>query len=117
MEDFLSQQPFAGRAADLIDNHVAAHAELSGTEHWQQAAEDFVLARIKSLRLIGGLPWHKAPLEREERIQRLESLLQLWAKGCTCAMDEVLFADILNRHQGGKPTFSRPSFATYSASS
>jgi hypothetical protein len=98
MEDFLSQDPFAGRAADLIENHGAAGSELAGTDIWCKAAEDCVLARIKSLRILGGLPRHKAALSAEVRIERLKTLLQLWANGCTCAVDEDLFADILNRY-------------------
>ena len=98
MEDLLSQDPFAGRAADLIENHVVAGSQLAGTDIWCQAAEDCVLARIKSLRILGGLPRHKAPLSQTARTERLKTLLQLWANGCTCAVDEDLFADILNRH-------------------
>ena len=98
MEDFLSQQPFAGRAADLIEHHLGAHAELAETSIWQRAAEDCVLARIKSLRIVGGLPRHKAAMHPDERLDRLKSQLQLWANGCTCAVDEDLFADIVNRH-------------------
>lgn len=98
MEDFLSQDPFAGRAADLIENQRTAGAELAGTRIWCEAAEDCVMARIKSLRILGGLPRHKAPLSTEARTERLKALLQLWANGCTCAVDEDLFADILNRN-------------------
>lgn len=98
MEDFLSQQPFAGRAADLIDNQLAGNADI-GSGPWEQAAEDCVLARINSLRLIGGVPRHKAPLDGQTRLERLRALLQLWANGCTCAVDEDLFADILNRYR------------------
>lgn len=105
MEDFLSKQPFAGLAADLIEDQLATKAEIAGSEIWQEAAEDCVLARIKSLRLIGGLPRHKSPLPPDERIERLKALLHLWAKGCTCAVDEDLFADILNRHRQ-KPAYS-----------
>ena len=95
----MSQQPFAGRAADLIDSHLPTSARLAGTDVWQQAAEDCVMSRIKSLRLVGGLPRHKAPLSAEARVERLKSLLQLWANGCICAVDEDLFADIVNRHR------------------
>ncbi|MBO6507683.1 MAG: hypothetical protein JJ979_04240 [Roseibium sp.] len=95
----MSQQPFAGRAADLIEKHTAGSAELASADVWAEAAEDCVLARIKSLRLIGGLPRHKAPLSSDERIQRLQTLLNLWASGCSCAVDEDLFADIVNRHR------------------
>ncbi|MES0880221.1 hypothetical protein [Roseibium sp. SCP14] len=101
----MSKQPFAGIAADLIEDHLAAEVEIAGSEIWQQAAEDCVLARIKCLRLIGGLPRHKSPLHPDERIERLKALLHLWAKGCTCAVDEDLFADILNRHRP-QPAFS-----------
>ncbi|POF34657.1 hypothetical protein [Roseibium marinum] len=93
----MSQQPFAGRAADLIAGHPPH--EIASAEIWEQAAEDCVLARIKSMRLIGRLPHHKAPLGPEERIQRLKDLLRLWANGCTCAVDEDLVADIVNRQR------------------
>ncbi|TYC62327.1 hypothetical protein FMN50_04810 [Rhodobacterales bacterium] len=93
-------KPFAGLAADLIENTVAAKSPAhEDAKAWQQAAEDCVLARIKSLRLVGGLPCHKAPLSAERRLDRLHSLLQLWANGCTCAVDEDLFADIVNRRR------------------
>ena len=105
MEDFLSKQPFAGRAADLIEDPVVANAEIAGSDVWQRAAEDCVLARIKSLRLIG-LPRHKSALHPDDRVKRLQALLQLWAEGCTCAFDEDLFADILNRHSP-RPSVSR----------
>ena len=95
----MSQEPFAGRAAVLIEDHLAANAALADTSVWQQAAEDCVMMRIKSLRLIGGLPRHKAPLSEETRIRRLKDLLRLWANGCTCAVDEDLFADIIIRSQ------------------
>ncbi|TYC67726.1 hypothetical protein FMN63_16890 [Stappia sp. BW2] len=94
----MSQDHFAGRAADLIENHVVASSKLAATDTWCQAAEDCVLARIKSLRILGGLPRHKAPLTPTARTERLKTLLQLWANGCTRAVDEDLFADILNRH-------------------
>jgi hypothetical protein len=97
MEDFLSQEPFAGRAAVLIEDHLAANAAIADTAVWQQAAEDCVMMRIQSLRLIDGLPLHKAPLAEEVRIRRLKDLLRLWANGCTCAVDEDLFADLLKR--------------------
>ncbi len=93
----MSQEPFAGRAAVLIEDHLAANAAIADTAVWQQAAEDCVMMRIQSLRLIGGLPHHKAPLAEDVRIRRLKDLLRLWANGCTCAVDEDLFADLLNR--------------------
>jgi len=96
-EDFLSRHPFAGRAARLIENRNASEAEPAEPEVWQKAAEDCVLARIKSLRLVGGLPLHTPPLTPEARLKRLRMLLQLWANGCICAVDEALFADIVNR--------------------
>ncbi|WP_428642099.1 hypothetical protein [Roseibium sp.] len=93
------QEPIAGRAATLIEKQLTAGAEITGSDIWERAAEDCVLARIKSLRLIGGLPRHKAPLDAETRVERLRLLLKLWANGCTCAVDEDLFADILNRQR------------------
>jgi len=95
----LSQEPFAGRAANLIEDHLAAHAEIADPAVWQRAAEDCVLTRIKTMRVFGGLPRHKAPLAEEVRVKRLQDLLHLWANGCTCAVDEDLFADLLNRHR------------------
>ena len=95
----MSQEPFAGRAAALIEDRHAAHAEPAETEVWQQAAEDCVLMRIKTLRLIGGLPRHKAPLAEDVRIKRLKDLLRLWANGCTYAVDEDLFADLIARNR------------------
>jgi len=83
---------------------VLTQPPLAGDDIWQSAAEDCVLARIKSLRILGGLPRHKAPLSEAARIERLKDLLQLWANGCTCAVDEDLFADILNRHGRGQPS-------------
>ena len=94
----MSQEPFAGRAADLIEDDVLTQSSLAGDHIWQSAAEDCVLARISSLRILGGLPRHKAPLSDAARVERLKDLLQLWANGCTCAVDEDLFADLLNRH-------------------
>ncbi|WP_434053351.1 MAG: hypothetical protein RDA78_00120 [Roseibium sp.] len=97
MEDFLYQEPIAGRAAVLIEDHQAAHTSHADLAVWQEAAENCVMMRIRSLRVLGGLPRHKAPLSREQCVQRLKDLLRLWANGCTCAVDEDLFADILNR--------------------
>lgn len=95
-------EPFAGRAADLIEYHwPAAGADTAKAKAWQRAAEDCVLSRIKSLRLVGGLPCHREPLKAGARIERLRDLLHLWASGCTCAVDEDLFADIVNRRCQG----------------
>lgn len=66
---------------------------------WLDAAEICVLARIDQLRIPGGLPRHHQQIRLEERIIRLENLLRLWAEGCTLAVDECLFADILNRRR------------------
>jgi len=95
----LSQDPFAGRAAELIENRLARQSQIAGDDIWQTAAEDCVLSRIRTLRILGGLPRHKAPLSADARLERLKALLQLWANGCTCAVDEDLFADILNRQR------------------
>jgi len=97
----LSQDPFAGRAADLIENRQSAQSEIADDAIWQKAAEDCVLCRLRTLRILGGLPRHKAPLAPKTRGDRLKALLQLWANGCTFAVDEDLFADILNRHRSG----------------
>ncbi len=97
----MSQELFAGRAAGLIDPYLAASAGIADPDIWEQAAEDCVLARIKSLRIVGGLPRHKRLLDADARAERLRTLLHLWANGCTCAVDEDLFADILNRRRQG----------------
>ncbi|PVB63109.1 hypothetical protein [Labrenzia sp. 011] len=93
----MSQQPFAGRAADLVTGHPPL--EHADSEDWERAAEDCVLSRLRSMRLIGGLPRHKTPLGPQERIERLKCLLRLWANGCTCTVDEDLVADIVNRRK------------------
>lgn len=98
----MTQDPFAGRAADLIENRPGTRPDIAGDDIWQKAAEDCVLSRIRTLRILGGLPRHKAPLSPDARLERLKGLLQLWANGCTCAVDEDLFADILNRHWSGR---------------
>jgi len=100
MEDFLFQDPFAGRAASLIaglHSPDAGDSPAAGAQQWIEAAETCVLMRIDQLRLIGGLPRHAPPLTADERLDRLQRLLRLWAEGCLFAIDESLFADILNR--------------------
>lgn len=101
MEDFLSQDPFAGQAAGLLSrrNPNGTHEEIGpDSAEWLEAAETCVLARIRQIRVFGGLPKPAGPLGRSERQQRLEFLLHLWADGCLHAVDETLFADILCRH-------------------
>ncbi|WP_269583647.1 hypothetical protein [Roseibium sp. Sym1] len=98
----MTQDPFAGRAAELIENRLAVQSQIADDDVWRAAAEDCVLSRIRTLRILGGLPCHKAPLSAQARIDRLKGLLQLWANGCTCAVDEDLFADILNRQRTGR---------------
>ncbi|MTI00634.1 hypothetical protein [Roseibium sp. RKSG952] len=97
------QDPIAGRAAQLIA-HSDCNGILSGnaadrSDVWEDAAESCVLARIDSLKILGGLPRHTPPLPRQDKLQRLETLLKFWASGCTCIVDEPLFADILNRRR------------------
>ncbi|MEP1931830.1 MAG: hypothetical protein ABJJ37_11170 [Roseibium sp.] len=99
MEDILFHEAIAGHAADLIEHPNANTAEPDGIEVWEKAAEDCVLARVTGMRIFGGLPRHKAPLTRQERVKRYQTLLRLWANGCTSVVDEDLFADILNRHE------------------
>jgi hypothetical protein len=102
MEDFLSQDPFAGQAASLLSRRNANGTceEIGpGSAEWLEAAETCVLARIRQIRVFGGLPKSAGPLDRFERQQRLEFLLHLWADGCLYAVDERLFADILYRHK------------------
>ncbi|MTI43369.1 hypothetical protein E1178_07070 [Roseibium hamelinense] len=66
---------------------------------WEAAAEDCVLARIDHLRIFGGLPRHLPPLTEQQRRDRLKLLMKLWSSGCTCVVDEALFADIINRRR------------------
>ncbi len=99
MEDFLLSEPISGRAAFLVEHHQAVKATFADTSVWLKAAEDCVMMRIRSRRIIGGLPRHKAPLTRDQRIDRLQNLLRLWACGCTSVVDEDLFADIVKRHE------------------
>jgi hypothetical protein len=98
MEDFLFHDAVAGQAAELIEVHPSTDAVRGRTAShvWQRSAEDCVLARLKSIRIYGGLARGKRPLSRPERISRLQDLLRLWANGCTCAIDEELFADLLD---------------------
>ena len=103
MEDFLSQDSFAGRAASLIadfEGPEACGGMAAETLRWIEAAETCVAMRIDQIRLIGGLPRHEPPLTMEERLHRLQELLRLWAEGCLYTVDERLFADILNRRAG-----------------
>jgi hypothetical protein len=100
MEDFLSLDALAGQAASLIAGFNAPQTGENTADEahrWIDAAEACVLMRIDQLRLIGGLPRHEPPLTVEERLHRLQDLLRYWAEGCLYAVDERLFADILNR--------------------
>lgn len=102
MEDFLSQDVFAGRAASLIaglNDTDTGQSIAEEAQQWIEAAETCVLMRIDQLRLIGGLPRPEPPLTVEQRLHRLQDLLRLWAEGCLYAVDERLFADILNRRR------------------
>ncbi|QDG79191.1 hypothetical protein [Labrenzia sp. PHM005] len=91
------QDALAGQVAELIESDTVGDAECSASRIWQQTAEDCVLARLKTIRIYGGLPCHKQPLSQPERVNRLQALLRLWANGCICAVDEELFADLLYR--------------------
>ncbi len=90
------EEPIAGRVADLVAGKSTGPA---GSDTWVQAAEDCVLARLPSLRLVGGLPRRTVPLRRETRIEALRTLLGFWADGCTSVVDEDLFADIVMRNR------------------
>ncbi len=103
MEDFLYQDALAGQAAELIGYQSATSAGCASSQIWQETAEDCVLNRIKTLRILGGLPRHKRALAQEERLSRLQTLLKLWANGCICAVDEELFADLLYRRNNTDP--------------
>ena len=93
------QEVIAERAADLITHRAVAGVEPAESDVWEKAAEDCVLTRLKSLRVYGGLPLHKPLLTPKNREARLKALLGLWANGCTFAVDEDLFADILKRQR------------------
>ncbi|WP_417666597.1 hypothetical protein [Roseibium sp.] len=99
----MSKDPFAGKAERLaqLSRSVLASDTTSDVDeaNWDVIAEDCVLARIDSIRILGGLPVHQPPLSREERCERLKTLLGYWANGCPFVIDECLFADILNRRR------------------
>ncbi len=99
----MSKDPFAGKASRLaeLSRAVLAHDldVASEQSRWEEIAEDCVLTRIDTIRILGGLPLHQKPLERDDRISRLEALLGYWANGCPFVVDERLFADILNRRR------------------
>lgn len=92
-------EAISGQAAGLIETGRLSTTDQHARKVWERAAEDCVLARMASLRIVGGLPRHKPLLPERERLARLQELLNLWAKGCTCAVDEDLFADIVNRRK------------------
>jgi len=96
MEDFVFLDALAGQAAELIEHRAVETADQKTAQVWQQTAEDCVRARMKTIRIFGGLPHHKRPLSQAERVKRLQALLRLWANGCICAVDEELFADLLS---------------------
>lgn len=86
--------------AVLSSRRNSASVEADASRDWEQAAEFCVLTRLKGLRLFGGRPSIRSPLSRADRLERLEALLGLWASGCCCAVDEQLYADLLQREGG-----------------
>lgn len=74
-------------------------AQNIGNDAWIEAAENCLLAKFDSLRILGGLPKNLPPLSRAELISRLSDLLLLWNDGCGHAIDERLFADVLARRR------------------
>lgn len=96
----MCQNPFAGQATQLIAearNAVPAKPVGADSNAWIEAAEACVVSRIGQLRIYGGLPKYRAPIAANELRQRLQDILRLWADGCIYAVDEELFADILQR--------------------
>ena len=103
MEDYLSENTFAGKAASLVQSRneslTGSIDAPEGSAAWIDAAEACVLARMRQTRIFGGLPNFKTALSSAERRERLERLLKLWAEGFLCTIDEELFADILKRRK------------------
>ena len=75
-------------------------AQSLGDDGWIEAAENCLLAKFDTMRILGGLPRNLPPLSRPELITRLSELLALWDDGCGYAIDERLFADVLARRRG-----------------
>lgn len=75
-------------------------AQSLGDDGWIEAAENCLLAKFDTMRILGGLPGNLPPLSRQELITRLSELLALWNDGCGYAIDERLFADVLARRRG-----------------
>ncbi|MEJ8473572.1 hypothetical protein [Roseibium algae] len=99
----MSKDLFSSQTAKLVQLSNAVLANASPVREdksaWEDAAEDCVLTRIDSIRILGGLPTHQPALERPDRLSRLEALLAYWANGCPFVVDERLFADILKRRR------------------
>ncbi len=81
---------------DLLNEDLAQRI---GDDAWIEAAENCLLAKFDQLRILGGLPRNLPPLQRHELIARLSALLALWNDGCSYAIDERLFADVLTRRR------------------
>ncbi|WP_417685545.1 hypothetical protein [Roseibium sp.] len=99
----MSRDPFAGKANRLtqLSRSVLASDTTGEVDNntWQTIAEDCVLTRIDTIRILGGLPLHQEPLSQGDRRARLKALLGYWANGCPFVVDESLFADILRRRR------------------
>lgn len=80
----------------------AARTSEGPSPEWRVAdttLERLVLDRLLAIKVFGGLPLHLPPLAPDERAERTRTLLHLWESGCRCAVDERLFADLLNRYR------------------
>ncbi len=93
----MSNDPFAGHLAKLAAAAEPIDTLSDGYTAWERAAEECVLARVSTIRIIGGLPRHLPELSPAERRKRMVCMLRLWSQGCIHAYDEALFADVLNR--------------------
>ncbi|NRG19854.1 hypothetical protein HPQ64_19345 [Rhizobiales bacterium] len=98
----MSLQDHAGFGAfsepDVTD---ALKAEFGCLDAANPAFERFVLERLLTIKVFGGLPLHLPPLAPNERLERIRALLELWESGCRYAVDERLFADLLSRYRTG----------------
>ncbi|WP_208992965.1 hypothetical protein [Roseibium sp. TrichSKD4] len=101
MEDYMSKL----QNTEFVQPHPPSSfksvelAQNIGDDAWIEAAENCLLTKFDSLRILGGLPKNLPPLSRTELISRLSDLLSLWSDGCGHAIDERLFADVLARRR------------------
>ncbi|ADZ71880.1 hypothetical protein [Polymorphum gilvum] len=93
--------------ATLADIGLIGPAAADDAASIPQNRERLVLARLSAMPFFGGLPTHLPPLSPDERRARLDALVALWASGCPRAIDERLFADLLERNGSRKRLRSR----------